>query len=174
MFVLFSGASNMGQNSCSILTTPTPSPLSPSWICGKRSFSLRGEQSPLPQIRLSLSPLVELWIKREKSTTLLENFRIIKYKHSWSTIDKMGMKYHATQIVCEESIGQARKHVLYGNLILSESSSIQPCRNPLNEIPSREKRAVNFKKNTLSMSYGLVDSPTFKSFLHGSKKRLKK
>ena len=61
----FSGASNMGQNSCSILTTPTPSPLSPSWICGKRSFSLRGEQSPLPQIRLSLSPLVELWIKRE-------------------------------------------------------------------------------------------------------------
>ena len=100
----------MGQNSCSILTTPTPPPSPLPGFVESEAFLY--EENSLTCLKSFSSCLHSLSYESSgKSTTLLENFRIIKYKHSWSTIDKMGMKYHATQIVCEESIGQARKHV---------------------------------------------------------------
>jgi len=92
----------MGQNSCSILTTPTPtSPFLDLWE-EKLFFT---EENSLPCLKSYSRCLHSLsYESSEKSTTLLENFRIIKYKVGLQLI--MGMKYHATQIVCEESIGK--------------------------------------------------------------------
>jgi len=92
----------MGQNSCSILTTPT-SPLPLPGFVGREAFLY--EENSLPCLKSYSRCLHSLsYESSEKSTTLLENFRIIKYKVGLQLI--MGMKYHATQIVCEESLGK--------------------------------------------------------------------